>query len=110
VPESINMSDIEKWAERLWNAQKLDSEVYLRGDSKPTRNQVAAVLHSLADHTAIVHMLVEAKVLGKDRMGLGKSWVRSTGVGRYLQALGDAIESGPERGSDRSMHEGTSDE
>lgn len=97
MPETANMAEIEKWAERLWNAQKLGSEVYLHGDPKPSRNQVAAVLHSLADHTAIVHMLSEAMELGKDRLVFGKSWGRATGVGRYLQLLGDAIEDGPER-------------
>lgn len=81
------------WAERLYSAQKLHSQVYLHGDRPPTRNQVAAVLHALADHTAIVNMIERADELGADRRDLGPMWVEATGIGRYYQQLGDALET-----------------
>lgn len=85
----------EIWADRLYDAQKLGSDVYLHGDPKPTRNQVAAVLHAMADHTAIVNMIEEADELGADRRDLGPMWVEATGIGRYYQRLGDALETFP---------------
>jgi hypothetical protein len=64
------------------------------GDPKPTRNQVAAVLHALADHTGIVNMLMEASLLGDARAReLGEHWRLPSGLGRYFQDLGDALET-----------------
>ncbi|KQO98393.1 hypothetical protein [Leifsonia sp. Leaf264] len=80
-------------ADRLLEAQKLSSPVYLHGDPAPTRNQVAAVLHALADHTHNEHMLGDAVAeLGADRANLGPAWAQVTGLGRYFQRLGDYVE------------------
>lgn len=89
------VSDFDKWAKRVMDGQKLGLDIYLHGDPKPTPNQVAAVLHTLADHTHIVNMLECAEVLGEDRSELGIRWVRATGLGRYFQGIGDALETFP---------------
>lgn len=80
---------IEEWAERLYGSQKLDEGgPYLRDEPKPTRQQVSAVLHALADHTAITNMLAVA-----EDMGGSSTWPEATGIGRYYQRLGDALEA-----------------
>lgn len=93
VAERPPVPDVTVWADRLVAGQKLRTgSPYLHGEEGPTRNQIAAVLHALADHTAIVHMLEVAPALGADREQLGEGWVLAMGVGRYLQALGNAVE------------------
>lgn len=84
-------------ADRVMAAQSLRSDVYLHGDPPPTRNQVAAVLHALADHTHNVHMLSDAvAALGADRDHLGPGWAHASGLGRYFHALGDHLETCPD--------------
>lgn len=87
------MTDFTQWADRVYRSQKLGSDVYLHGDPQPTPNQVAAVMHALADHTLNTHMVVAAERLGEDRAHLGTEWVLATGLGRYFQGLGDALET-----------------
>lgn len=89
------MSQEIPWAYRLYDAQKLGLDVYLHGDAKPTRNQVAAVLHALADHTLLEHAVVRASHLGQDRRELGPTFAQATGMGRWLQQMGDALEELP---------------
>lgn len=85
-------------AERIFNAQARSSDVYLHGEEPPTANQVAAVLHALADFTLNQHMLSEdVASLGADRKeDFGDSWARATGLGRWFHALGDHLETFPE--------------
>lgn len=83
-------------ADRVYRAQATSSDVYLHGDPPPTRNQVAAVLHALADFTHNEHMLSDAvKELGKDRENYGSRWEHASGLGRYFHHLGDALETFP---------------
>lgn len=94
TPEDPAFSLIgEHPAERVFNAQARSSDVYLHGETPPSRNQTAAVLHALADHTHQVHMLGPAvRALGADRADMGEAWVATTGLGRYFHALGDWLE------------------
>lgn len=80
-------------AQRILGSQKLQQgSVYLDGDDAPTPNQVAAVLHALADHSLINLILSDTvKELGADRADMGEQWVQSTGVGRWLQKVGDEM-------------------
>lgn len=80
-------------ADRLMQSQKLHhGSPYLGGSEPPSRQQVAAVLHALADHTLIEYMLNGARIIGADRAHLGDEWALTTGVGRYLQRMGDWLE------------------
>ena len=51
----------------------------------PTRLQVAAVLHALADHTAILEML-------KHRPDPRSPWPEATSIGRWFHDVGDELE------------------
>lgn len=83
----------EHAADRLMKSQKLwRGSPYLRDSEPPSRQQVAAVLHALADHALIENMLHSAPELGADRAHLGEQWALTTGVGRYLQRMGDWCE------------------
>lgn len=83
----------EHAADRLMQSQKLwRGSPYLGDSEPPTRQQVAAVLHALADHTLIENMLVRAPELGVDRAHLGDMWATTTGLGRYFQRMGDWLE------------------
>lgn len=78
--------------ERLLAAQKLSSDIYLHGEEPPTRNQVSAVLHALADHGLMSHMNSETVLeLGDDRANLGRTWRQDIAHGRFFQAMGDSI-------------------
>lgn len=80
----------EHAADRLARSQKIQAgSVYLNGEQPPTPNQIGAVLHALADHTLIEGMLHAAVELGSDRAHLGEQWATATGLGRYLQRMGD---------------------
>lgn len=64
----------------------------LTGEPKPTRKQVAMVLHALADHTAIMHMVDFDR---RDRFHPGqeeKLWPTETSIGRWFHAVGDDLE------------------
>lgn len=81
-------------ADRVMSHQALTSEVYLHGDPPPSRNQVAAVLRALADHTHNAHMLSDAvRELGADRAHLGPGWAQTSGLGRYFHGLADHLET-----------------
>lgn len=82
-------------ADRLMSAQAISSDVNLHGDPPPTRNQVAAVLHALADFTHNQHMLSdEVAHLGADHLNpYGEAWAQATGLGRYFHGLGDWLET-----------------
>jgi hypothetical protein len=81
-------------ADRILSNQKVqEGSVYLRGEAAPTPQQVAAVLHALADHSLIMHMLSDdVKHLGADNAELGGKWEQATGIGRWFQGLGDALD------------------
>lgn len=55
------------------------------GVAKPNKQQVAMVLHALADHTAIEAMLVH-------RPDPSSPWPQATSVGRWFHDVGDALE------------------
>lgn len=55
------------------------------GAAKPNANQVAMVLHALADHTAIMEAL-------KYRPDLTSPWPEATSIGRWMHDTGDQIE------------------
>ena len=52
----------------------------------PTDSQVGAVLHAMADHTAIMTML-------EHRPDPTSPWPQATSVGRFLHDAGDGFES-----------------
>ena len=54
-------------------------------DPIPSPEQVAMVLHALADHTAILEML-------QHRPDSTSPWPEATSVGRWLHDVGDAFE------------------
>jgi hypothetical protein len=84
-------------ADRVYAHQAISSDVYLHGEPAPSRNQVAAVLHALADHTHNMHMLGDdVRDLGKERDNFGALWAQTTGLGRYFHGLGNHLEEFPE--------------
>lgn len=84
---------VEHYAHRLLSTQDVQRGS-LRGDGPPTPLQVAAVLHGMADHTAIQHLLnVIANGHAMRRDTDDNLWPEATSVGRYFHALGDTIES-----------------
>lgn len=86
----------EHAADRLMQSQKLwRGGPYLGDEEPPSRRQVAAVLHALADHTLIENMLHRAPEFGAHRAHLGGSWATTSGLGRYFQNMGDWLEYGP---------------
>ncbi len=58
-----------------------------RGGQPPSPDQIAMVLHALADHTSLMQALDWSREPGGD-------WPAATSVGRWLHAYGDYIESG----------------
>jgi hypothetical protein len=79
-------------ADRVYATQAISSSLYLQGDLPPTRNQVAAVLHALADFTHTRHMLsADVASLGRDREVLGDSWAHASGLAQYFHGLGDHL-------------------
>lgn len=76
-------------ADRLMEA--VDRRLHFAAE-RPTREQVAAVVRGLADHTA----LEAARVYSREP---GMPWPTSTSIGRWLHAVGDQLvdmrESGP---------------
>ena len=81
-------------ADRILGNQKIqEGSICLRGQAATTPQQVSAVLHALADHGLINKMLSDdVKHLGADHADLGEGWEQSTGVGRWLQGIGDALD------------------
>lgn len=66
------------------------------GAAKPTRVQVAMVLHALADHTAIMQMTRYDR-MGKAQQGEDPKketsyWPTETSIGRWFHAVGDDLE------------------
>lgn len=92
----MNPADrIAPWAERIATSQRVTDHVYLNGDPLPTRNQIAAVIRSLADFTHNQHMLSYGVAAMGDRDSqFGAMWAHATGLGRYFHALADHIETG----------------
>jgi hypothetical protein len=58
----------------------------VEGVDLPTDNQVALVLHALADHTAIMEML-------KHRPDPSSPWQEATSVGRWFHDVADELEA-----------------
>jgi len=54
-------------------------------EPKPTRKQVAMVLHALADHTAIMSAL-------EHRPDPTSPWPQATSMGRWFHDVGDDLE------------------
>jgi len=63
--------------------QSLDNRI--TNEPKPTRKQVAMVLHALADHTAILAML-------KHRPDPTSPWPEATSIGRWFHDVGNNLE------------------
>lgn len=55
------------------------------GVPKPTSQQVAMVLHAMADHTAIMKML-------SYRPDETSPWPEATSIGRWFHDVGDSLE------------------
>lgn len=79
---SIPMVAGEPAGERIMKS--LDNRRF-DGVAKPNRQQVAMVLHALADHTAIMEML-------KHRPDPTSPWQEATSVGRWMHDVGDTLE------------------
>lgn len=82
-------------AQRLLRTQDVQRGS-LRGDGPPTPLQVAAVLHGLADHTHILHMLKVADEGYLVNPAEELPWPGATSLGRYFHGLADYIEIGHE--------------
>ncbi|BDZ52295.1 hypothetical protein GCM10025867_51020 (plasmid) [Frondihabitans sucicola] len=97
VPSAYDLNG-QHAADVLMGAQALHLDANLHGDPPPTRNQVAAVLHGLANFGLASHMLSpEVAALGADKLDpLGEDFARATGVGRYLKGLGHWLETYPD--------------
>lgn len=94
MPDPLMLVGNEHATDRLLHSQKLQpTSPYLHGEPPPTPTQISAVLHALADHTLIEAMLHAAPEIGRDRARLGGRWAETTGLGRYLQRMGDWIEA-----------------
>lgn len=81
--------------EAAW--RRLMFQVTLEGRTRPgpppTPQQVAMVLHALADHTALEHARVWDR--RADRLGStieDSPWPTTTSIGRWLHAVGDDID------------------
>lgn len=95
LPPAYNVAG-QHAADRVMRQQAITSPVYLHGEQPPTANQVAAVLHALADFTHNEHMLSdEVADLGRDRLEHGTKWAQATALGRYFHALGDWLAEFP---------------
>lgn len=68
----------------------------LTGEPKPTRKQVAMVLHALADHTAIMEMVQHDRMgkapQGEDPTKETKYWPTETSIARWFHAVGYQLE------------------
>lgn len=83
------VGDIDAWV-RL--RRQLLRECQWQGVQPPEPRQVAAVLHAMADHTAIMQAL--ARFRPEDT----SFWPEATAIGRWFHALGDHIEEREDRG------------
>lgn len=82
-------------AERLMKA--LDNR--LTGEPKPNKNQVAMVLHALADHTAIMQMVnYDMRDTYPNRDQKTKYWPTETSIGRWFHAVGSELEDNTKEG------------
>lgn len=61
---------------------------------RPTRKQVAMVLHALADHTAIMEMTRFDRLEhnGSNKGEETKYWPTETSIGRWFHRVGDDLE------------------
>lgn len=85
----------EHAADRLLRSQKLQAgSPYLFDEQPPTPTQIGAVLHSLADHSLLMHLETSKAVaaLGADRVHLGPAWGAASAKGRFLQRMGAWLE------------------
>lgn len=66
----------------------------LTGEPKPTRKQVAMVLHALADHTAIMQMTRYDRLehWGSNKGKETEYWPTETSIGRWFHAVGNDLE------------------
>ena len=79
----------EPAADRLMKA--LDNRI--TGEPKPTRKQVAMVLHALADHTAIMQMVnYDMRDLYPNQDRKTEYWPTETSIGRWFHAVGSELE------------------
>ena len=74
--------------------RNLDNRI--TGEPKPTKKQVAMVLHALADHTAIC-VMVKYDRMGKAQQGEDptketKFWPTETSIGRWFHDVGHELE------------------
>lgn len=96
----------EHIADRLMRQQALQpGSLPLKDEPAPTKRQVAAVMHALADFTLQHHMLgEEVLALGDDRRKASwdgpavpnrddrREWARAVGIGRLFHGIGDELE------------------
>lgn len=64
----------------------------LTGEPKPTRKQVGMVLHALADHTAIMHMVAFDRMSKWHKGKEEELWPTETSIGRWFHGVGDDLE------------------
>lgn len=105
----------EHIADRLMRQQTLqEGSLPLHGDPPPTKRQVAAVLHALADPTLDQHMLGPAVLaLGDDRRKAiwegpsapnrqeRRAWALGIGIERMFHGVGDELEEQAFRDDER---------
>lgn len=74
-----------KAADRLIEAVQTQYRYHLNDGGKLNKEQIATVLHALADHTAIMGMLQYRK----ERIS---PWPEATSIGRWFHDVGYALE------------------
>jgi sugar/nucleoside kinase (ribokinase family) len=96
LPDAFDMGGGVHVADRLMGAQKLSSDVYLRGEKPPTARQVSAVLHALSEFSITMLMTgPEVRAIGNDTADHGEHWAQATGIGRWLHRAGDWLDRDP---------------
>lgn len=60
-------------AELLMKSDEIKDEAYLKGDAAPTKNQVSAVLHALADFSQTQH------IVGEEVTALNYAYIQNFG-------------------------------
>ncbi len=70
--------------------RSLDNRI--TGEPKPTRKQVAMVLHAMADHTAIMEMVKYDRRNKFHPEQEETLWPTETSIGRWFHGVGDQLE------------------